>query len=161
AAHPAWCPSSVPVSSVGHASSPRKAVGYTRRLDEPSTVPCASGIRPPFRPPGVAVNSSRIGLNRRDLLRFRSLPAESAAAGEPVRRPGCASDLLRVHRPAMGSSFEVRLPAGAPGAVDLACRALDLIDTLEARLTVYRDDSEVSRLNAAAHLGPVEVEEGL
>jgi thiamine biosynthesis lipoprotein len=61
----------------------------------------------------------------------------------------------------MGSSFEVRLPAGTPGAVDLACRALDLIDALEAQLTVYRDDSEVSRLNATAHLGPVEVESGL
>ena len=61
----------------------------------------------------------------------------------------------------MGSYFEVRLPAGTPGAVDLACRALDLIDALEAQLTVYRDDSEVSRLNATAHLGPVEVEPGL
>jgi thiamine biosynthesis lipoprotein len=61
----------------------------------------------------------------------------------------------------MGSSFEVRLPAGTPGAVDLACRALDRIDALEAQLTVYRDDSEVSRLSATAHLGPVEVEAGL
>ena len=61
----------------------------------------------------------------------------------------------------MGSYFEVRLPAGTPGAVDLACRALDLIDALEAQLTVYRDDSEVSRLNATAHLGPVDVERGL
>jgi FAD:protein FMN transferase len=61
----------------------------------------------------------------------------------------------------MGSYFEVRLPAGTPGAVDLACRALDLIDALEAQLTVYRDDSEVSRLNATAHNGPVEVERGL
>jgi thiamine biosynthesis lipoprotein len=61
----------------------------------------------------------------------------------------------------MGSSFEVRLPAGTPGAVDLACRALDLIDELELQLTVYRDDSEVSRLNATAHLGPVVVEPGL
>lgn len=61
----------------------------------------------------------------------------------------------------MGSSFEVRLPAGTPGAVDLACRALDRIDELEAQLTVYRDDSEVSRLNATAHLGPVAVEPGL
>jgi thiamine biosynthesis lipoprotein len=61
----------------------------------------------------------------------------------------------------MGSSFEVRLPVGTPGAVDLACRALDVIDALEAQLTVYRDDSEVSRLNATAHLGPVEVESGL
>jgi len=61
----------------------------------------------------------------------------------------------------MGSYFEVRLPSSTPGAVDLACRALDLIDALEAQLTVYRDDSEISRLNAAAHLGPVEVEAGL
>jgi FAD:protein FMN transferase len=68
---------------------------------------------------------------------------------------------VRAHRPAMGSYFEVRLPAGTPGAVDLACRALDLIDALEAQLTVYRDDSEVSRLNATAHCAPVEVERGL
>ena len=71
------------------------------------------------------------------------------------------ADLLRVHRPAMGSFFEVRLGAQVPGAVDLASRALDLIDELEAQLTVYRDDSEVSRLNATAHLGPVAVEPGL
>ena len=58
----------------------------------------------------------------------------------------------------MGSYFEVRLPSSTPGAVDLGCRALDLIDALEAQLTVYRDDSEVSLLNAAGHLGPVEVE---
>jgi thiamine biosynthesis lipoprotein len=58
----------------------------------------------------------------------------------------------------MGSYFEVRLPSSTPGAVDLACRALDLIDALEAQMTVYRDDSEVSRLSATAHLQPVEVE---
>jgi FAD:protein FMN transferase len=61
----------------------------------------------------------------------------------------------------MGSYFEVRVPAGTPGAVDLACRALDVIDALEEQLTVYREDSEVSRLNATAHSGPVEVEQGL
>ena len=61
----------------------------------------------------------------------------------------------------MATLFEVRLGAGVPGAVELASRALDLIDALEAQLTVYRDDSEVSRLNATAHLGPVQVEPGL
>ncbi len=61
----------------------------------------------------------------------------------------------------MGSYFEVRLGARTPGAADLAGRALDLIDDLERQLTVYRDDSEVSLLNASAHLGPVEVEPGL
>jgi thiamine biosynthesis lipoprotein len=61
----------------------------------------------------------------------------------------------------MGSVFEVRLPAALPGALDLATRALDLVEELEGPLTVYRDDSEVSRLNATAHLGPVEIEPGL
>lgn len=61
----------------------------------------------------------------------------------------------------MGSFFDVRLSARVPSAADLATRALDVIDALEAQLTIYRDDSEVSRLNARAHLGPVEVEPGL
>jgi thiamine biosynthesis lipoprotein len=61
----------------------------------------------------------------------------------------------------MGSYFEVRLPGHTPGAVALATRALDVIDALEDQLTVYRDDSELSRVNATAHLGPVEVEPGL
>ena len=39
--------------------------------------------------------------------------------------------------------------------------ALDLIDDLEVQLTVYTDESEISRLNATAHLGPVAVERGL
>lgn len=70
-------------------------------------------------------------------------------------------DLLVASRPAMGSFFEVRLPAALPGGVELAARALDLVEALEAQLTVYRDDSEVSRLNATAHEGPVPVEAGL
>jgi thiamine biosynthesis lipoprotein len=100
-------------------------------------------------------------VNRRDLLRLRPRDDRGAAA-----RAGAATEpgryhLVRVDRAAMGCHFEVRLPAGTPGAVDLACRALDQIDALEAQLTVYREDSEVSHLSATAHLGPVEVERGL
>ena len=58
----------------------------------------------------------------------------------------------------MGSFFEVRLGARVPGALELAGRALDLVDELEAQLTVYRDDSEISRLNAHAHEQPIAVE---
>jgi thiamine biosynthesis lipoprotein len=61
----------------------------------------------------------------------------------------------------MGSYFEVRLPAHVPGAIELAGRALDLVDALEDQMTIYRDDSELSRINATAHLGPVPVEPGL
>lgn len=82
-------------------------------------------------------------------------------AGMPVAGMSSGSgapDLVRVRRPGMGSYFEIRLGARTPGAVDLATRALDLIDALEAQLTVYTDESEVSRLNQSAHLGPVVVE---
>ncbi len=99
-------------------------------------------------------------VNRRDLLRLRRLseppPYDPAHLGH-----GRALDLIKASRPAMGSYFEVRLGAGIPGAVELASRALDLIDDLEWQMSVYRDDSEVSRLNASAHLGSVEVEPGL
>jgi thiamine biosynthesis lipoprotein len=96
-------------------------------------------------------------VSRRDLLRLRA-PAGSTA-GDIVRQS--AYDLLNASRAAMGSYFEVRLPAYAPGAAELATRALDLVDDLESQLTVYRDDSEIARINAEAHLGPVPIEPGL
>ncbi len=46
-------------------------------------------------------------------------------------------------------------------AVAAAEAALDEIDRLEAQLTVYRDSSEVSRLNHLAALQSVPVEEKL
>jgi thiamine biosynthesis lipoprotein len=61
----------------------------------------------------------------------------------------------------MGSFFEVRIPARTPGGVELATAMLDRIEALEAQLTVYRDDSEVSRLNATAHEAPVAVRPNL
>jgi thiamine biosynthesis lipoprotein len=94
----------------------------------------------------------------------RALDSPTAVADPTAAAPDRAeeaSDLIRASRPAMGSFFEVRLAARTPGAVELATRALDRVDELERQLTVYRDDSEVSRLNATAHLGPVEVEPGL
>ena len=57
----------------------------------------------------------------------------------------------------MGSYFEVRVGSGVPDAVDLATRALDVVEELEFCLTVYDDASEVSRVNATAHLGPVPI----
>ncbi len=57
----------------------------------------------------------------------------------------------------MGSYFEVRLGADVPGGVDLANRALDVVETLEACLTVYNHESEVSRVNALADAGAIRV----
>src|SRR5438093_13484510 len=69
--------------------------------------------------------------------------------------------LLRMERRAMATSFEVALPFGTPGALEMGEAAFQRIDALEDQLTVYRDTSEVSRLNRFAPQRPVRVEAGL
>lgn len=69
--------------------------------------------------------------------------------------------LIRISRRAMATDFEVALPLGTPNALKAAEDALDLIDELEAQLTIYRDDSEVSLLNSRAASEVVPVEAGL
>ncbi|MFM8271523.1 MAG: FAD:protein FMN transferase, partial [Gemmata sp.] len=67
--------------------------------------------------------------------------------------------LVRVSRRAMATTFEIDIPTGAhPNPVAAAEAALDLVDTLEAQLTVYREDSEASRLNVSAVEAFIEVE---
>jgi thiamine biosynthesis lipoprotein len=61
----------------------------------------------------------------------------------------------------MATTFEVVMPCGTPFAAEAGEDALDEIDRLEAQLTVYRDDSEVSRLNRHAPLSWIPVEDGL
>jgi|YNPMSStandDraft_2_1061718.scaffolds.fasta_scaffold28998_1 thiamine biosynthesis lipoprotein len=67
--------------------------------------------------------------------------------------------LLRFRRRAMATTFEVALPACySAHAWEAAEAALDVIEALEAQLTVYREDSEVSHINATAATQAVEVE---
>ena len=56
----------------------------------------------------------------------------------------------------MATRFEIAIPCGRPDAIPAAQDALDLIDDLEDQLTVYRDHSEVSRLNRTGSAGHVE-----
>ena len=56
-----------------------------------------------------------------------------------------------VGREAMGCRFEAVFNAGEVSeATELGCAALDLIDAIEARISVYRDSSELAAVNAAA-----------
>jgi thiamine biosynthesis lipoprotein len=71
------------------------------------------------------------------------------------------NSLLRFGRRAMATQFDVIMPWGAPRADEAASDALDLVDRLEAQLTVYRDSSEISRLNHIAGRAPVPVESRL
>jgi len=94
---------------------------------------------------------------RPDRLAGAVAPLLAPPAGDPPAGPGDYA-LLRVSRRAMATTFQVAVPYGTPGGLDAATAALDLIDELEDQLTVYRAESEVSRLNAAAAGRPVPVE---
>jgi thiamine biosynthesis lipoprotein len=108
-------------------------------------------------------------LDRRQFLQPRQLAhATGATLGaldtlSSVPGHGVPSilSLLSVSRRAMACTFEMLLPVTAPRALDAATAALDEIDRLEAQLTVYRESSEINRLNRLAHHGPVPVERRL
>ncbi len=62
----------------------------------------------------------------------------------------------------MATRFEILLHGANPVALRAAAEeALDEIERLDAQLSLYRPDSEISRLNAQAATQPVQVEPGL
>jgi FAD:protein FMN transferase len=67
--------------------------------------------------------------------------------------------LVQLKRWAMACNFEVYLNAGQhEQATQVALEGLDLIELLEAQLTVYRDSSELMHINRTAAGEPVRVE---
>ena len=61
----------------------------------------------------------------------------------------------------MATHFEIVLPYDSDAALAHGQAAFDLLDQLEDQLTVYREHSEVCRLNRTAFHAPVPVEGGL
>src|SRR2546421_8117947 len=107
-------------------------------------------------------SSRREFLSGRSALRALADAREKLA--EPLPAPAGAAQtwLTQLSREAMACEFEVLLDAKKyPSGPDAAVEALDLVEALEAQLTVYRDTSEVSRLNQRAFVEPVVVEERL
>jgi thiamine biosynthesis lipoprotein len=105
-------------------------------------------------------------MNRRDFLRPQQLLGSAAKVlglGEKILdlNPESEKPLTRYFRRAMATSFEVLLPVGTLKGAAAASDALDLIDRLEDQLTVYRDTSEMSRINRHAATSPQSVEEKL
>jgi thiamine biosynthesis lipoprotein len=107
-------------------------------------------------------------MNRRDFLHPRQLGHAAGqvlgaveALNAPPEPPPPEIALLRAGHRAMATQFEVVLPFGTPRAHELAGAAFTEIDRLEQQLTVYRDTSEVSRLNRLAPQVAVPVEAGL
>jgi thiamine biosynthesis lipoprotein len=105
-------------------------------------------------------------MNRREFLHPRRLASVAgpvlAVADELEQQDTSSSPMLLRHaRRAMATKFEVILPFDTPSASEMAQAALDEIDRLEAQLTVFRNTSEVCRLNAQAASQPVRVERNL
>jgi thiamine biosynthesis lipoprotein len=108
-------------------------------------------------------------INRRDFLDPRRLaqtagPIVNALDVDAPSEPAAETEAavhLRFARRAMATTFEVILPFGTPEAHLAALDALDEIDRLEDQLSVYRERSEVSQLNARAARHTVTVERGL
>jgi FAD:protein FMN transferase len=88
--------------------------------------------------------------NRREFL---SVPRQRAVAPEGY--------WLHVNRAAMACRFEVTLPISDQSGVLVASAALNEVDRLEAQLTVFRDNSEVSHINRNAAVAPVKVDTAL
>ena len=91
--------------------------------------------------------------SRREFLRGKSTAAEMAEANQGQGEKGY---LLQICRQAMACEFEVCLNAGQyPHGMDTALEALDVVDSLEKRLSIFRDDSELAEVNRFAADGPV------
>ncbi len=106
--------------------------------------------------------------SRRDFLTGQAILQQIAAAGDALANQLDAADPLaktpecgptvRLGKQAMACDFDVILNPGPAAQIDAASAALDVIDSLEAQLSVYRLDSEVSQINATAAEQWVEVE---
>ena len=84
----------------------------------------------------------------------RGLPPGELQAAAPRD-----SYLIQFGRRAMACQFEVFFNAGQyADAADAAVHAFELIDRLEAQMTVFRDNSEIAVINRGAGRQPVEVE---
>lgn len=114
--------------------------------------------------------------SRRDFLRGRAaaravvdkvsqvqgVVADALGIEPPLVASSVGPPLLTFSRRAMACEFEVQLAAGGDAATTQhVLDALDLLEPLEAQMTVYRSDSDVLRINWQAAEGPAPAESQL
>jgi thiamine biosynthesis lipoprotein len=102
---------------------------------------------------------------RREFLQGKAAAdalADAAAGLPPGDLPEPAAEgfhLVKLSRRAMACQFEIYMNAGQyAGDTAAALAALDLVDQLEDQLSIYRDQSEIGRLNRGAFALPTPVE---
>jgi FAD:protein FMN transferase len=106
--------------------------------------------------------------SRRDFLTGAALRKEAEHVGSrladaiadalPPEEVPQAGPTVRLETRAMACKFSVVMNPGPSRRVMIASDALDMIHALEAQMTVYRPDSELSQLNRRAADEPVHVE---
>ena len=110
---------------------------------------------------------SEFDSNRREFLTGRTIQKEVERTGQAIAeellkeepRPApVGGNTIRMSTDAMACEFSVVLNQGASADLMTATDALDIIHQLEAQMTVYRDDSELSLINRTAYHHPVTVE---
>ncbi len=109
--------------------------------------------------------------SRREFLSGKALRERIAHSGEiladalcdagDARRTPTAGSTVRLATNAMACEFSVVMNPGPPEQVMIASDALELIHPLEEQLTVYRETSELSRINRRARDESVPVEREL
>ncbi len=104
--------------------------------------------------------------SRRDFLNPKTLGrlAATLTGGElhaPQSEGAEGGWLYKFRREAMATRFEILIEVIDADLASVARSGLDLIDQIEAQLTVYNDASEMCALNRAAFRGEVPVEAGL
>ncbi|MBL8849111.1 MAG: FAD:protein FMN transferase [Planctomycetaceae bacterium] len=101
--------------------------------------------------------------NRRDFLTGRAVQRSVARAGDELadvllnsagEQEPRAYDTVRLETRAMACPWSVILEPGPPDQLMRAADALPVVHELEARLSVYRDDSDISRINRLAADSP-------
>lgn len=98
--------------------------------------------------------------SRRDFLTGRAaqralrqqgdLLADALSPGTEPRPAPQAQDTVRLETRAMACTWSVIMNPGPPRQVMVASDALDRVHAVEHQLTVYRDDSEMARINRLA-----------
>ena len=90
-------------------------------------------------------------------LTRRALLTRVRATSDPGDETRADATWLRVHRTAMACRVEVVLPGEDARFLQAAREALDEADRLEAMLSVFRETSDLSRVNREAAHHPVDV----
>jgi FAD:protein FMN transferase len=144
-------------------SGPEPSIGHLRTCRDID--PAVRSLPPHITMEGMTASSQP---TRREFLQGRAVAEaltearrvlEAEQAQVPELRAPRSSLVLTARRRAMACDFEVQFPtAGQEDALKCVLEGLDLIEALEEQMTVYRDDSEVLRINRLAADEPVPVE---